>query len=1734
MVSDGRKSNSVESLLEQKSAALLNFLKETATLRRKRIPGYGAGDKVLWFGEIPSDRPECRSTFFADNPAEFPDLWLEIRKKRLPTRQPLPEILKDWVRPQDLDQVDQDPELLPEITVLVEREVVPDAGTMLEEHNVEVEKVPEVRHLKDQPGVEDAWLEYLVNNWEPWAKEMREWQEIQRVYEDVDFMRRRLEEAEERYELIMAVGLLQWRDAVGAAAKRHLLTAPAEISLDAVRGVLTVGPAASFEKFRIELDMLELQDQPRLEGTGLDGLLDDLDVQAWDKVKVGEILRIITNRARPDAQLDEIGLKPSERTDETFRVFYAPALVLRERRPTAYEELINRFRKIPDGAGSLTATLPWQRFLREGEPSGVSPKGLVDEPYNSSVVGEENSRFYFPLPTNDEQRRIAERLKVQPCVLVKGPPGTGKSHTIANLICHLLASGDRVLVTAHAPKALTVLRDLLPADIRDLCVTAIGSTRQDQRLLEDSVRGILWRKNEWKGVENAEKNITDLERQLREFEDRCAQVELGLRECREAETYAHTLTGGYQGTAAQIAKQLEQDKQTYDWVPELLDDKIQFPLSPADLTLLAEVHGRLTEERVSEFQLETGNFPLPDSIEFTRAIEVLKAMEQAAEDATTALGQAPLESLRRLSQEVLETSKAFLIALEESAVRASRVLESLTDEILKDLVVGQNARWNRLAQDIATLLKSMEAACERVATAQINLPSDVRYLQLLADARRRLDHFQNGGRRGFGILAPRVVRETRYLEERCQVDGKRPIEPQSLETLVGYLELKDLVERFFQIWPTPSNFQHLDPRQAARNAADLAQELNQLLELFRNHGPDVLGAVPIAERVSLAESKGRTKWLAFIEAEMANRRASQARELLETWLASIRSVTGGNSHPCLQEMAQAIDERDPERWNTAWRVRERLKAEKESFRCYQELVHRVDSACSGLGELLTSSQGVPEWKTRLQQLDKAWAWSAARAWLRHVSDSSTYRNLREERDRLQDRLEKKVEEVAAHRAWQAFFKRLDSLTEQNLTAWTRAVDRIGKGTGKYAYRHRRTARQYLLSCIPKIPAWIMPLHKLWETTNAEPGLFDVVIIDEASQAGIESLVLLLLAKRIVVVGDDKQNSPEAVGVLEDDIARLARDHLQEFRFRNEFRPDTSLFDHAERSFGNLISLREHFRCVPEIIRFSNDLCYTDVPLIPLRQPPPNRVRPLQFTFVDKGSCEGDGQRINNRAEAERIVEAINACLNDEAYEGKTMGVITLQGHAQAELIEKRLAEILEPKIREERKLRCGVPATFQGDQRDVIFLSLVVAPNHRFRSLTGLADQRRFNVAMSRARDQCWLFHSVQQHDLSREDFRWRLLNFFYSPGQGVMEELYEELDRLEREAKRSPRRLGEQPDPYESWFEVDVALELLRRKYRIRPQSEIAGYRIDLMVEGLESRLAVECDGDFWHGPEAYERDMARQRQIARAGLTFVRIPESEFYADRTRSIQQVIDECDRLDIRPADELQETNSQDPILQSPPAPTKTNVPDEVGQAGQSNANSENDAFPEEDSTAGPGPLEADSEEWQFPDPRIASTHNVRAALKRIVEKEGPLTKAYLFRLYVEGSLDLRRAGRAVKREINKALWPMLRAREIIQEDELGDRSLDSLVVRLADTPKVRERPAGQRDLQEIPPSELLVVLDRICASTTAAQQNGETLARALIRHYGFTRYTDVRKKHLVRILELYRRRKDDANPSADC
>ncbi len=148
-----------------------------------------------------------------------------------------------------------------------------------------------------------------------------------------------------------------------------------------------------------------------------------------------------------------------------------------------------------------------------------------------------------------------------------------------------------------------------------------------------------------------------------------------------------------------------------------------------------------------------------------------------------------------------------------------------------------------------------------------------------------------------------------------------------------------------------------------------------------------------------------------------------------------------------------------------------------------------------------------------------------------------------------------------------------------------------------------------------------------------------------------------------------------------------------------------------------------------------------------------------------------------------------------------------------------------------------------------------------------------------------YLFHSVRSEDLSTSCLRRRLLDFFENTKPQEIAGI--EREELERRAAQDNRAVIKPPAPFETWFEVDVALELVRKGFNVCPQHEVAGKRIDLVVEGGQARLAVECDGDEWHGADRYEVDMQRQRQLERCGWEFFGVRESAFYSNKECALQ-------------------------------------------------------------------------------------------------------------------------------------------------------------------------------------------------------------------------------------------------------
>ena len=94
-----------------------------------------------------------------------------------------------------------------------------------------------------------------------------------------------------------------------------------------------------------------------------------------------------------------------------------------------------------------------------------------------------------------------------------------------------------------------------------------------------------------------------------------------------------------------------------------------------------------------------------------------------------------------------------------------------------------------------------------------------------------------------------------------------------------------------------------------------------------------------------------------------------------------------------------------------------------------------------------------------------------------------------------------------------------------LASWVTLIKKIGKGTGKSAPMYRKQAIEQLSIAKDAIPCWIMPINKIYNTIDPSSMKFDLIIVDEASQADINALPILALGDKVIVVGDDKQVSP---------------------------------------------------------------------------------------------------------------------------------------------------------------------------------------------------------------------------------------------------------------------------------------------------------------------------------------------------------------------------------------------------------------------------------------------------------------------------------------------------------------------------------------------------------------------------------------------------------------------------------
>ena len=400
------------------------------------------------------------------------------------------------------------------------------------------------------------------------------------------------------------------------------------------------------------------------------------------------------------------------------------------------------------------------------------------------------------------------------------------------------------------------------------------------------------------------------------------------------------------------------------------------------------------------------------------------------------------------------------------------------------------------------------------------------------------------------------------------------------------------------------------------------------------------------------------------------------------------------------------------------------------------------------------------------------------------------------------------------------------------------------------------------------PCWCVTTYAVSGSLPMKPGLFDVAIIDEASQCDIASCFpILYRAKKAVIVGDDKQLPHLSFLETAKEQSFMSKYEVADrYQLMWRFRTN-SMFDIANYYSMHPVLLDEHFRSLPPIINFSNREFYGNRIRV-MRQNNPND-KILEIVHVPDGKVDYDATR--NLPEIEALVKRVHEIIVDNERENPdnpiTIGIIS-PFRAQVEQLKISLSKVISDYMMEKHKIEIGTAHTFQGDERDIILISWAFANNSFPQSLTFLQKPNLFNVAVTRAKNKMINFVSKDFTDLPDGLFR-----SYHS--------YIKEYD--EKHEKIINKELDE--NTYKNSFEREVAETLRDLGYEIQAGVDLGGVNADILVN---NKFVIECDG-LKDNIKSNMKNMKKQAIIERCGFKVCRFSYREWLKSNEACINRI-----------------------------------------------------------------------------------------------------------------------------------------------------------------------------------------------------------------------------------------------------
>jgi len=1058
--------------------------------------------------------------------------------------------------------------------------------------------------------------------------------------------------------------------------------------------------------------------------------------------------------------------------------------------------------------------------------------------------------------------------------VLEGPPGTGKSQTITNIIAHSMATGKRVLFVAEKRAALDVVhRRLAEEGLAPFCLelhsNKTGKAEVLAQLRDANEFTLHTEPNEWAAR-------TEELRQLRDSLNAYVQA---LHEAQPCGLSAYDCIDHSLPRLAAQALPL-----SAEWpCPILATTKEQLERTRA---LCAQVQER-TNPLLAQSPAGLSKHPLapltctewaPTWAEqahrkLTLVPPAAAALQQAASELDAALANpaptldaAALGSLRGLAESLLCAQPVAAAFITTPWVRQS----------------GQLQTWHDLVRERANLRAELTGYDEGKLLA-LDLPS----LRALWDKAQQswflLKWFRVGGLRRqlrsarTTLDKPEVSTMPRCLDAALRlrdINAQLSADKQEAEALLGILwakgEPKPEALSLAIAWGQNLHAQLV--AFAGANLANLARLRQHLAAIFNEDSALFAPTAPLGKRLQTfnqAQANFLTQWQATLETlhiaaesctdatDYAGRVSSLCSNILEAW---------GNV-------------RD-------WCAWQRL---------------RQEAAPAGLLPLIRQLENTGK-HSAAENLSALFEHSFRLALLNARIDND--RALREffgmeqnERIRRFRALDDKVAELTRELIRARLSRQVADA--QNINFVPKAE--IALLSKELAKRMRHIPVRKLLANTPKLTARLKPcmlMSPLSVAQYLDPTCeaFDLVVFDEASQIPVwDAVGAIARGKQTIVVGDPKQLPPT-------NFFNAASGDEEDFADDLETESQKDLESVLDELLGNKVRHRRlcwHYRSRHEgLISFSNARYY-DGQLLTTPSPTTRdsgvSMKHLPNAAYDKGKTR------TNPGEAKALVEELVARLRSTDGPARSYGIVTFS-LAQQQLIENLLDEqrSLHPEIETHfggKPPVEGEPVfvknleSVQGDERDVILFSIGYGKDSNgrlsmnFGPLNREGGQRRLNVAVTRAKHEIRVFSSLSADDIDLKRTR----------AQGV-QDLKAFLDHAARGGRTQSSSLAGAGPKAHSEFIEHVAGKLRAAGYTVHQQVGSSGYRVDLAVvdpsDASRYLLALECDGpNYRNAATARDRDKLRQAMLAGLGWKVHRIWSTDWWHKPEEEERKLLD---------------------------------------------------------------------------------------------------------------------------------------------------------------------------------------------------------------------------------------------------